>query len=372
MRLFNLALIFGLLAGAATAQDETRFTIGGDTFAAGRTVVSDATGGDDLFAAGQSVRANSDLTGSVYAAGQDVSVTGSVGGDVHVMGQTVTVTGDVLGDVSVAGQDLRIDGALGGDLRAAGSVVEIAGPVAGYAILGGETVRIDGEVAGDVMLGAERAMFGPGARIGGTLTLFEDDIGDLVVPESVISEDRITRRELEDWEAQRMPQVVPSVGDLVGRFLGGVVMVALLAALIAALIPERLAEMRRTVLAAPFRTLGVGFVTQSAIVGSVFVVGMTLIGLVLVPGILLLAGASALAGYVVGAYAFGVGLLLLIGREEPDTLAERAIAAGAGALVAGLLALVPFLGWLFVFVLSLAGIGAIMAVIIGWRRGASA
>jgi len=372
MRLFSFALILGLAAGPAAAQDEASFTIGGDSFLAGRSIVFDAPGADDIFVAGQSVRVATDLSGSVYAIGQDVALDGAVGGDIHVMGQNVTLTGDISGDASTAGQGLQVSGAVGGDLRAAGSVVEITGPVAGYAILGGETVRIGAEVTGDVMLAAESVRFGPGARIGGRLTLFENDIGDLVVPESVISEDRITRREIEDWEAQRMPQVVPSVGDIVGRFIGGVVMVALLAALIAALIPERLAEMRRTVLRAPFRTLGVGFVTQSAIVGSIFVVAMTLIGLVLVPGILLLAGASALAGYVVGAYAFGVGLLLLIGREEPDTLAERAIAAGAGALVAGVLALVPFLGWLFVIVLSLTGIGAIMAAITGWRWGANA
>ena len=372
MRLFSFALILGLVAGMATAQEETRISIGDDTFLAGRSVTFDAQGTDDLFVAGQRVRAESDLTGSVYAIGQDVALEGAVGGDVHAMGQTVTLTGDIAGDASIAGQDLRVTGALGGDLRAGGSAVEIAGPVAGYAILGGETVRIDAEITGDVILGAESVRFGPGARIGGTLTLFEDDIGDLEVPDSVISEDRITRREFEDWEGHQMPRVVPSARDLAGRFIGGVVMVALLAALIAALIPERLAEMRRTVLAAPFRTLGVGFVTQSAIVGSVFVVAMTLIGLVLVPGILLLAGLSALAGYVVGAYAFGVGLLLLIGREEPDTLAERAIAAGAGALVAGVLGLVPFLGWLFVIALSLAGIGAIVAAITGWRWGASA
>jgi hypothetical protein len=372
MRLFSFALIFALVAGPAMAQDDAGFTIGGDSFLAGQSIAFDAPGADDLFVAGQSVRAATDLTGSVYAIGQDVALDGAVGGNVHVMGQTVTLTGDISGDVSVAGQDLRMSGAIGGDLRAAGSFVEVAGPVAGYAILGGQTVRIDAEIAGDVMLGAENAIFGPGARIGGSLTLFEEDIGDLAVPDSVISEDRITRREIEDWEARQMPQVVPSIGDIVGRFFGGVVMVALLAALIAALIPERLAEMRRTVLAAPFRTLGVGFVTQSAIVGSVFVVAMTLIGLVLVPGILLLAGASALAGYVVGAYAFGVGLLLLIGREEPDTLAERAIAAGAGALVAGVLGLVPFLGWLFVIALSLTGIGAIIAAITGWRWGANA
>ncbi|MGI1662626.1 hypothetical protein ACRDNQ_10335 [Palleronia sp. KMU-117] len=369
MRIHAIAFILAVLAGPVAAQDEARFSIGGDTFLAGRTVTFEAAGGDDLFAAGQRVRATADLAGSAYLAGQDVTLDGAAGGDVHALGQSVTVTGDVAGDLSASGQDLRLSGAIGGDLRAAGSTVVIAGLVGGYALLGGEEVRIGAEIAGDVVLGAETVRFEPGARIGGALTIFEDDMGDVVVPESVIPADRITRRKFEEFESQAVPRALPSARDLIGRFLGGVIMVALLAALIAALIPDRLADMRRRALAAPFRTMGVGFVAQSAIIGSVVVVAMTLIGLLLVPGIMLLAGASALSGYVVGAYAFGVGLLLLIGRDEPDSLAERAIAAGAGALIAGVLALVPFLGWLFVIALSLVGIGAIVGEITGWRGG---
>ena len=373
MRFFIATFLCFLGASSALAQqDEARFTIGGDTFLAGRSVVHEAPDGDDLFAAGQRLRVATDLTGSVYAAGQDVSIDGAVGGDVHAMGQTVTVAGDVAGDASLAGQDVRGIGVVGGDLRVGGSIVDVLGPVTGYAILGGERVRLASEITGDVVLGAERVEFEPGARIGGTLTIFEDDIGDIVVPEAVVPAERITRREFEEWQPQSMPRMVPTAGELIGRFLGGVIMVALLAALVAALIPERLADMRRTVLDAPFRTLGVGFLAQSAIIGSVVVVALTLIGLLLVPAILLLAGVSALAGYVVGAYAFGVGLLLLVGRDEPDTLAERAISAGTGALVAGVLALVPFLGWLFAIALSLAGIGAIVGAITGWRWGPSA
>ncbi len=78
----------------------------------------------------------------------------------------------------------------------------------------------------------------------------------------------------------------------------------------------------------------------------------------LAPAAVLVALVAAFAGYVVAAYAVGVGLLLLIGRSEPDSVATRALAAGTGALAVGIVALVPFLGWLFV--LALTGIGAIV------------
>ena len=57
MRLFNFALILALAAGPAMAQDDAGFTIGGDSFLAGQSIVFDAPGADDLFVAGQSVRA---------------------------------------------------------------------------------------------------------------------------------------------------------------------------------------------------------------------------------------------------------------------------------------------------------------------------
>lgn len=377
--LFALMLVPLILsAGPGLAQgmdDEAHFFFGNDAYHAGQTVVHDREGQDDLFAAGQRVRVETALTGTAHAVGQSVEFRASVGGDLYALGQDVSVLGDVTGDVSAAGQDVRISGAVGGDLRAAGAVVSLSAPVAGTAILAGETVRLDAAITGDTILAAETAEFGEGARIDGDLTLYEEEVGAMEVPDRVAPGDRITRLEIEEWDRQEFGRdmvPVPTIGDLVGRFIAGVVMVSLLAALIAALIPDRLADMRRTTLAGPFRTLGIGFVAQSAIIGSVVVVGMTLIGLILVPAILLLAGLTALAGYVVGAYAFGVGLVLLLGREEPGSLAERAIAAAAGAFVAGLVGLIPFLGWLFVIVLSLTGIGAIVNEIRHRRSAESA
>ena len=142
------------------------------------------------------------------------------------------------------------------------------------------------------------------------------------------------------------------------------IVVAALAALIAALVPERLAEMRRQILARPFHLLWLGFLTQSAVIGAGVLFAMTIIGLLLTPAMVLLALVSGFAGYVVAAYAFGVGLMLAFGRSEPDSIGDRAMAAGVGALAAGIIGLIPFLGWLFVLALVLSGIGAITVRVI--------
>ena len=113
------------------------------------------------------------------------------------------------------------------------------------------------------------------------------------------------------------------------------------------------------ILSTVLQRLGLGFLTLSAIAGSALLLALTLIGIVVSPAAILLAVLTGFAGYVIGVYAFGVGLMLAIGRDEPRSIADKALAAGAGAVVAGILALIPFLGWLFVLALTLAGVGAI-------------
>lgn len=361
MRAFFLTAIL-LLVGASpgAAQDgEAVLDFGGDSFRAGGSVVFDAAGTDDLFMAGETVRGTADISGSAHLAGRRVTMAGAVGGDAYAAGMDVALEGPVSGDATVAGYDLRVD-AVGGDLRISGGKLAIEGPVSGYAMIAGETVRLNAAISGDVSLAAQTVEFGEGARIDGRLTLYEENPGALDIPASVIPGDRIDRREVSDWKGARRDMEVWNWQRAIGGFLVGVLVVSALGALIAAIIPQTLAEMRRGLLDRPFRNLWVGFVTQSALVGSAVLFAMTVIGIALSPAAVVIALLAGFAGYIVAVYAFGVGLMLAFGKPEPETIGRRAVAAGLGALAAGLIALIPLLGWLFVLTLVLAGVGAIV------------
>jgi hypothetical protein len=348
-------LIACLTAMPVCAQDKSRlFTFGDDAFLAGRSVSHDTAETDDLFMAGERVAGTTDITGSAHLAGREVTMDGAVGGDAYAAGEEIAIRGDVAGDATLAGRSVSV-ASVGGDLRAAGSELRLGGAIGGTAMVAGEDVAFNAEVAGDVSLAAKRVDWGDAASIGGRLIVYEDDPGALEVPERVVPADRIERRKIEEWDGPRPP----NWGGLIARFLMGVVVVAALAALVATLVPERLAEMRRQVLARPFHTLWLGFLAQSAIIGAGVLFALTIIGILLTPAMVVLALAAGFAGYVVAAYAFGVGLLLAFGRPEPDSIADRALAAGVGALTAGIIGLIPFLGWLFLLALVLAGIGAI-------------
>lgn len=359
-----LTLLALTLSLPAAAQTEEVLEIGGDVYRAGQTVTLDAPGADDAWLAGETVRALADLGGDLHAAGRWVTVEGAVGGTVHAGGQIVTLEGAVAGDATVLGMEVTL-GDVAGDVRAMGSEVTLRGDIGGYAIAGGEFVRVEGRIAGDLLVSARDLDFGPDAEVAGEIRLYEEEDGALDVPGGVAEPDRITRRTVEEWETEMSDYSPVSTRWLVGKFLWGVMMVTALAALIAAIMPDRLARFREAVLERPVRGLVIGFLGLSALIGSVFVFGMTLVGLLLVPGILLVAGLAGFAGYVIGAYVLGVAILRQAGRELPASFADRAIAGGVGALAAALIALLPFLGWLFVLALTLTGFGAILIV---WVR----
>lgn len=358
IRLLSAVLSLAL-AGAAGAQgeDTSETRIGADRYIAGQSIRHAAEGTDDLFALGERVESPGQVGGDAVIAGRWLTVAAPVGGDVYAAGFEIALDAPVSGDATLFGYRIST-GEIGGDLRASGSEVEIGGPVAGHAAVAAERVRIDGPITGEVHLAARSVSFGDAAEIGGPLVIYEAREGAIEIPEGIVADERITRREMEEWEG--IEELAPvNAGHVLGSFIAVVVGLTALATLVAALIPEALAAMRRRLLDAPFGTLWIGFLTQSVIAGAMVILALTVIGLLATPAVALLSMVAAVSGYVVGVYAFGVGLFIAVGRPEPVTIGEKALRAGLGALVAGAIGVIPFLGWLFVLALSLAGLGAI-------------
>lgn len=92
MRLTVLALLTTLAAVPALAADEdARFSFGGDTYEAGRTVdIDDAD--RSVFAAGETVTLNADISGSAHIAGRSVSIDGALARMSTVSGWTLICT----------------------------------------------------------------------------------------------------------------------------------------------------------------------------------------------------------------------------------------------------------------------------------------
>ena len=355
------------LALPAAAQEGGRLSLGQDLFIAGESVRLTDAGRDDAFLAGESVALEAPVAGTAHLAGRRVSV-GAGARDVYAAGMDVRLDAAIEGDATLFGYEVSLAGPVGGDLRGAARRLHLEESVAGSALISAGEVTLSAPVEGDLVLSSGDVTFGEGARVGGQLTVWERSPGALSIPADVAPEDRITRRQLPEgtpeWE-RAVPEVGVPLGRIVTGFISGVVAVALIAVFIAAIAPRGLARLRESLLARPFRGLWLGFLTMSALLGAIAVLGLTLIGLLAAPALIIAALVLGAAGYVVAAYAFGVGVLRLAGRSVPETLAQRAGAALVGALSAGILGLIPFLGWLFVLALALAGLGALIEL---WVR----
>jgi cytoskeletal protein CcmA (bactofilin family) len=359
------------LAGTAAAQEEGgALDFAGDAFRAGGVVVLAEPNARDAFLTGERVELAAPIAGSAHLAGRRVETTGDVGGALYAAGADVRVGAPVAGAASLAGYDVTVAGAIGGNLRAAGQHVEIAAPVAGGALLAADRLRIEAPIAGDVRIVADELAFGEGARIDGRLTLFEEEDQTLVVPASVAPSDRIDRRKLD--RGGRMAAAMPVGGwaAIAAAFVIGVVVLALLVTLTAALAPRRMARLRGIVAAGPFRAMSAGFLAISALIGAAVVLVATLFGVVIAPFALLAAGLLGFLGYLVAVYLVGVWAIMRAGALDPDGLGEYALAAFVGALIVGLLSLLPFLGWFVLLALTFVGAGAI--AIAAWRPRARA
>jgi len=354
-----------LLAAPAFAQQATEVTeFGDDRFVWGSSVAFDEVGVDDLFIAGGAVRAASDISGSAHIAGRQVEMVGAVGGDAYMAGMNLVLTGNVAGDATLAGSDVRV-GEVGGDLRIVGNTLVVRGPIAGSALITGYDVRIEGPILGDVQVESGSLSFSDGARIDGQLILLEQEPGEKFVPPTVVPEDRIERRRFEQGGAAAEAERT-STQDVLVQLLTQIVTFTALAALAAGIAPKKVPELGRAVFGQPRRVLLRGFLFESAIGGSGIVLAVivislfssTLLGILLIPLSLLAAWCVGVAGYVVGIYALGVGLLMSFGRRAPEGFGPRVLAAGVGALAARSLALLPIVGWLALLGLTLAGVGA--------------
>ncbi len=353
------AILLTICATTAVAAQETddehTFRIGNDAYFTGDTVTVTTPGLDSVFAAGQRITLDAPLAHSAHLAGHNVNVTGNVTGDLYAAGTYIAVGAPVTGSASLIGYDITVGGGIGGNLRAAGSDIIVNGPVAGTALLAGESVAIHGVIEGDTAIGTEELIFGPDAKINGRLALYGEDADELAVPASVIPADRIDRHP--DLH-QAMMNMGPNWWTVAGSFVLGFVLVGLFAAIVAVLAPAGLEELRRITGSSPFRTLFIGFLALSTLLGSAIVLGLTLVGLVLAPVILLLAVLLCLLGHLIAIYLLGRMVLARFGQLVPDTFPERFFTGLTGAVLIFLLALVPILGWLIVYLLTLVGIGA--------------
>ncbi|MCI2395254.1 hypothetical protein [Aliiroseovarius sediminis] len=365
--MFRTLILFfvTLLALPASAQEVYRF--GDDAYMAGDNVTLSGDPVDDAFIVGNTVVISAPVGGSAHAGGRSVSILAPVGQSLYAAGMNVNVAGGVGGDAQLAGDTVLIGDAIGGDLRVAAQRVEVNGAVGDSALIAAENIMLTGVIAGDASFSSKNIGFGGDARIDGKLFIYADNPDDIVIPETVVTADRIERHPTRAFDAGADPDGGATrdgagygwAGWLLDKIVG-ILILTVLVTLIAAITPSFLLALRLRTLESPVRALWIGFLTISALAGSLFLFAMTGVGILLIPASIVLALLLGLAGYVIGTYILGVGVMGLLNSPLPETLVERALAALVGAAAITLLALIPYIGWIAMLAVAITGAGALI------------
>jgi cytoskeletal protein CcmA (bactofilin family) len=99
------------------------------------------------------------INGDIFLFGERVRIDGTVKGDVFLFGHDATVSGHVEGDVFGFAQQLQVNGQVDGNIRAFTN-----------------TLTIRGNVGKNVLTFDERVDFEPAAKVGGSLTIFVENL----------------------------------------------------------------------------------------------------------------------------------------------------------------------------------------------------
>lgn len=355
-----LALLMCLIAlGPAQAQ-EARFTLGGDSYAAGQSSSIGQAVPRDAFVAGFDTTLGGSVGGDAHMAGFNVTVDQPVQGDLYAAGFSVTINRPVGGDVTAFGNSVSVQtgATIAGNARLSGASVNVAAPLAGAALVSAESLNLNAVVEGDFEFFGNKIVFGPEARIAGAVRIHAP--AEVEVPASVAPADKVSFEVLQTADyageaGKTAEHVVRGVWPAVWAVAIWWLALIVVGALVIALLPRAVSTFEERSSNHSFRTLGLGVLGFAATLGLVPVTAMTILGIILLPFVFVGAFILCVLAYLAGVYL----LAQRAGRAfvRIDTRLKRLGALAVGVVLAGLIGMLPFLGWLISLLLLTFGFG---------------
>lgn len=352
-----------LLAGIAQQADAAIFKAGevelvsqtqhveGDLFLACRSLNMQGTVDGDLLVAAGALNLSGSVRDDLWAAARCVRVGGTVGDDLRVAADSLFVHGLVGGDVLAGCRYFRLgrDATVGGDLTLGCSSGKLLGKVARGALVAAEEVEIAGIVDGDVRVRAAKLVLRPSAQISGRLDYTGPQEAEIVPGAQIRGTANWTRSE-EPWgpgKALRGLLGIARIALFFGLLIAGALLVGLL--------PSWAEEVVRSLVAHPWTSLALGlaFLVCVPVVAVILLISVAGIPLAVFSGM----------GYVLLVYTgrIFVGLAAgraVLGRVRTGGPSSPILAVVVGLVVVGLVARLPYVGWILSLVITTAGTGA--------------
>jgi cytoskeletal protein CcmA (bactofilin family) len=261
----------------------------------------------------------------------DLEIHGLVEDDVHSGFGDVLVRGEVKGDIDAGFGDVEVEGPVEGDVRAEFGDVFVNAPV-----------------RGDVDVGWGDVELGPEAEISGNL---ECEGCEITGNSSAVKGEMTARGMALDFDESHGPGIVGLVG-----WLFATLAFAACAVLAAVVAPRPMASAAGRAEGSPGRSFVYGLLSLPVFFVLCLVLAVSILG---IPLLLLLVPAYVALlffGALVAAFFVGTRILMVTGRYRVG----NALAAVVGAIILAATTLIPVLGNLLLYALSLLGTGAII------------
>ena len=311
------------------------------------------------------------IDGSLRFMGDRLTVNGSVGRSIIGFANQITLEqGAVIErDVSIVGNDVNLNGVIKGDVECHATVVRLAGLI-----------------EGNVRLESPKVTIVPPAIIRGNLTYTSDkqDALDTTISGVTIVGD-VTWKPIEhpaDSESNIITEVAVEISSILAAFLFGIIVMRLFKPYA----QESFTQLRKGsvvslaagllgFLVLVFCVLLLIFALASSVVGSILMAKQPAAGaIILAFSILMIPITSfiSISGLII-LYSAKILVALMIGYPilrlmRPETKQLSKLALLLGLVIISLLCAVPYLGWLFLIIVILAGSGAILLGIKNCRK----
>jgi len=340
--------------GGNTVTISAEDAIEDDVYASGGTANSSADVNGDLNVAGGNVGTSGDVSGDLQAAGGNITVNGDVGDDLRAAGGNLTLNGSVEDDVLVAGGSAVItDITIGGALRAYAGRVQLDGTVNEEAYISADELVLTGTIKGDLTFEGERITITEDANIAGDLSYSQT--ADADIAESAV-EGNITKTET-SASPQRPDDEGMNIMWTAGQWLMSLVAALVIGCLFRNTVQRTIAEgfgERK------WQNAGIGLlgVIVAPVVGILLLV--TVVGALLGVLELLIFTTLVLLASIITPIALGSLLDRYVGARGELRVTWLTILVGV--IVMQILLLIPFLGSLIAFVLTLFVLGALLRI----------
>jgi cytoskeletal protein CcmA (bactofilin family) len=377
MRFVRIALLVALVlaltpshAAAADVRSGQDITIGAnetiddDLYVFGNNISILGTVRGDVIAVGQSVSVDGSINGDLIAAASTIAIRGQVGGSVRGAAVSIDLSGRVTEDLLAAGNDITIliNGRVGRDAVVAGNTATFSGEVGRDVRASATTLKIDAPVGRDVVAQVDRLQLTDKAAVEGSLTYTSANEAQIAVPGSVKGR---TERTVPEPTGETTP-VVEGPAALALDWLRGLVGLLILGLLVVFFFPGFARRSGEALVRSPLVSLAVGALVLIGlpILAILFFIIGALIGGWWI-GFVVLALFIVLIALSIPVASVGVGgaLLRITQRPSPVWLALL-----VGLVVVLLVALVPILGGIVIFLALLFGMGAATLAVAGGRQ----